>query len=85
MCYHAGKDDLRSEDQLLRGDNPRTLAESFDNGNTGAGKTARNNIDNYVAFMWNRFVDRGESVLYVPPAGSRRPTTAPVGKGKPID
>ncbi|WP_109471948.1 hypothetical protein [Ornithinimicrobium cavernae] len=83
MCYHTGKNTLRSEDEMLRESNPRVLAEAFDAGSESAGKTARNNIDNYVAFMWNRFIDRTDSVLYVPTAGSVRPDPSPVGKGKP--
>lgn len=66
MCYRARKQ-VDSEKRLFRSGNPRALAEAAGKGDVSARKTALNNIDNYVCYMWNREIDHGLQLLKVMP------------------
>jgi len=47
------------ENQLQLGDNPRALVAKFEEGSKEGYRDMLDNIDNYVCYMWNRWVDRG--------------------------
>jgi hypothetical protein len=85
MCYRD-TDRIRTHNSLYRAGNPRALAMAATAGDASARKALLNNIDNYVCYMWNRYVDHGERVLDVMPPqtkpskprpSSGRTTTAP--------
>lgn len=80
MCYRDTPT-IRTHNSTYRFGNPRVLALEATNGNTSARKTLLNNIDNYVCYMWNRYVDHGERVLEVmaPETKPSRPS-APRGQ-----
>ncbi|MEM7094425.1 MAG: hypothetical protein AAF567_15595 [Actinomycetota bacterium] len=89
MCYrekadmNVAEDDfgnpVKPHDRLFKTGNPRILAQAASRGDVSARKALLNNIDNYVCFMWNRYVDRSEQTLVLLPPKSKppRPTTAP--------
>lgn len=72
MCYRDHGDvDNADRDFRFIGGNPRELAIAATNGDVGARKTALNNIDNYVAYMWNRHRDHQHNTLYMLPPGTK--------------
>jgi acyl carrier protein len=84
MCYRQGGV-IGSMTDVFTGGNPRALAEAYDGGNSRAKTVALNNIDSYVSYMWNRFVDRGHSVLDVVEAGgSGKPAPSSGRTSKPV-
>jgi hypothetical protein len=65
-CYgFADNDDFANpfnpfqSDSILVGPNPRALAVEFNAGGSEARRDMMDNIDIYVCYMWNRWVDRG--------------------------
>ncbi|MBL4685904.1 MAG: hypothetical protein JKY37_15015 [Nannocystaceae bacterium] len=48
---------------LFEGGNPRRLAEAFDEGNASVSNDMLNNIDNFMSWIWNRWVDREDCRL----------------------
>ena len=72
MCYRD-RGDVDEDRKLFKGGNPRRLAEAAENGNTDARRTALNNIDNYVCYMWNRQRDHGLNLMYLLSPGAKPP------------
>ncbi|WP_299685418.1 hypothetical protein [uncultured Tateyamaria sp.] len=81
MCYRD-RDDVDKNNKVFLIGNPRLLAEAAETGNTGARKTALNNIDNYVCYMWNRQRDHGLNQMYLLSPGAKAPPR-PAGASKP--
>ncbi|MEP2103385.1 MAG: hypothetical protein ABJP02_18320 [Parasphingorhabdus sp.] len=78
MCYrNPGDVDEPKTNNLFLGDNPRELAIAATDGNLSARKTALNNIDNYVCYMWNRHRDHKVNMLYILPPGTKAPRLSP--------
>ncbi len=84
MCYRDPNDvDVvvddsgRQKNRMFQAGNPRELAIAATGGNLGARKTALNNIDNYVCYMWNRHRDHKVSMLYMLPPGTKAPRRRP--------
>ena len=72
MCYRDRDDvDDPGEHRLFLEGNPFALARAAESGNTGARKTALNNIDNYVCYMWNRQRDHGLNQMYLLEPGAK--------------
>lgn len=82
MCYRDHSDVDNNSDETFIGGNPRELAIAATNGNVSARKTALNNIDNYVCYMWNRHKDHKSEILYMLDPGAKEPRRAP-GERKP--
>lgn len=72
MCYRVHRN-VDNGDRIFVGGNPRLLAEAAEQGNTGARKTALNNIDNFVCYMWNRQRDHGLNQMYLLEPGAKPP------------
>ncbi len=87
MCYRQGGA-IDGPDDVFTGGNPRALALAYDGGNAKAKTVALNNIDNYVSYMWNRFVDRGHSVLDIMESASppkpAKPASTTGPRSKPV-
>lgn len=87
ICYRDNAE-VSTFGQTFFSSNPRRLAIAATEGDGSARKTALNNVDNYVCYMWNRFADHGEDMLEVLPPGAKpaRPsgTGKPTGHGKPV-
>ena len=81
MCYRDTGDVEHWED-IFRGGNPRILAEAATDGRGSAKKALLNNIDNYVCYMWNRYVDHGERTMFVLSEGAKQAKPKPSGKPK---
>lgn len=86
MCYRDHNDvNDKNADNLFISGNPRELATAATTGNKDARKTALNNIDNYVCYMWNRHRDHQSQMMYLLSPGAKEPrrtpraTTAPSG------
>ena len=83
MCYRDSNQ-IKNYDSLFSDGNPRILATAATGGNTSARKVMLNNIDNYVSYMWNRYLDHGERVLEVMPPQTKpskpRPPSANASK-----
>lgn len=80
MCYRDPDDvDKTSSEKnrMFQAGNPRELAIAATGGNLDARKTALNNIDNYVCYMWNRHRDHKVSMLYMLPPGTKAPRRRP--------
>lgn len=66
MCYRIpNQPDQTARGGIFHGGNPQALALAAENGNVSARKTALNNIDNYVCYMWNRYKDRKGRMMQV--------------------
>lgn len=57
-CYRTSQDEMEP-DEWLFGPNPEALVELFQAGDDEGRRDMLDNIDNYVCYMWNRWVDRG--------------------------
>jgi hypothetical protein len=78
MCYRNTNDvEDAKNNYLFRAGNPRELAIAATAGNVSARKTALNNIDNYVCYMWNRHRDHKVNRLYILPPGTKAPRLPP--------
>ena len=83
MCYRDREDvDDPDENRLFLKGNPFALARAAESGNTDARRTALNNIDNYVCYMWNRQRDHGLTQMYLLQPGAK-PPRRPAGATKP--
>ncbi|MGH1490233.1 MAG: hypothetical protein ACRBK7_12710 [Acidimicrobiales bacterium] len=83
MCYRTISE-VDDFGELFSGGNPRILAEAATAGNGSAKKTLLNNIDNYVCFIWNRYIDRGEREMFLRLEGQQQGKPLPSGPGKPL-
>jgi hypothetical protein len=83
MCYRDRRE-VDGYDDLFEVGNPRTLAVAATSGNGSAKKAMLNNIDNYVCFIWNRYIDRAEWEMYLRAAGAAKPKPLPPGPTKPL-
>lgn len=81
MCYRE-HDDVDEDRKIFKGGNPHRLAVAAENNNTDARRTALNNIDNYVCYMWNRQRDHGLNLMYLLSPGAK-PSRAPTNASKP--
>lgn len=77
MCYRNHNDVDDQTDKRFVGGNPRNLAIAAQGGNKDARKTALNNIDNYVCYMWNRHRDHKDNILYILPPQTKEPIRPP--------
>jgi len=82
MCYRENSEIQGDWDDIFRSGNPRTLARAATDGNGSAKKTLLNNIENYVCYMWNRYVDHGERTLRLLSEGAKQARPKPSGKPK---
>lgn len=57
-CYRTIGSTLPNNNEL-KGPNPRALVAEFEGGSKEGYRDMLDNIDNYVCYMWNRWVDRG--------------------------
>lgn len=83
MCYRDSGD-VDDWDDIFQGGNPRILAEAATGGRGSAKKALLNNIDNYVCYMWNRYVDHGEQHMYLLPEGAKPITRRNTSTAKPV-
>jgi len=77
MCYRNSRDVDDQKDKIFVEGNPWNLADAATNGNTSARKTALNNIDNYVCYMWNRHRDHKYNIMYFMPPDTKEPRRIP--------
>jgi len=56
-CYQGSTSNFSAK-PLYGGGAPHDLVVKFESGNDDAGEDMLDNIDNYVSYMWNRWIDR---------------------------
>ncbi len=81
MCYRDTSE-VKKFRRLFKGGNPRLLAQAATRGDSSARKTALNNIDNYVCYIWNRYIDHSEYSLRLL-APDAKPAKLKPGASKP--